>query len=106
MEEFPSDELIGLLRQLLQRRRQLPADPVKEHVVSWHMFRSAEQALAFARHIMLGTGESLVGGVTRDSIGDLYWIGVHVEDLEAWGDRKAIQKKDFGDPQNPKSPML
>jgi hypothetical protein len=55
---------------------------------------------------MLGKGEELVGGVTRDSLGPLYWVGVRVEDIETWGDRRAINKTDFVDPQNPKSPML
>ncbi len=106
MAEFASEQIIAQLREVLDRECPLPADPVAERVVSWHVFRRPEHALEFSRHVMLGKGESLVGGRTRDSIGSLYWVGVRVEDLEAWGDQKAIQKKDFGDPQNPKSHML
>lgn len=106
MSAYPSVEALAALESMFARRRALPADPVAERIVTWHVFRHAEEARDFARHVMLGAGESLVGGTTRDSLGELYWVGVQVEDIDAWGDRRAIHKTDFVDPQNPKSPML
>lgn len=106
MSAFPSVEALAALESMLSQRCALPADPVAERIVTWHVFRHADEAKAFARHVMLDEGESLVGGATQDSLGELYWVGVQVEDIDAWGDRRAIHKTDFVDPQNPKSPML
>lgn len=106
MSAYPSAESLAALAAMLKEQRPLPADPVAERIVSWHVFRRPEEAREFGRHIMLGKGEELVGGVTRDSLGLLYWVGVRVDDLDTWGDRRAINKTDFVAPQNPKSPML
>lgn len=106
MSVYPSTETLAALEARLKAPRPLPADPVAERIVSWHVFRRQEEAREFGRHILLGKGEELIGGLTRDSLGPLYWVGVRVEDIEAWGDRRAINKTDFVDPQNPKSPML
>jgi hypothetical protein len=62
--------------------------------------------LRFARKIQLESGEALMGGKTQDSIAALWWVGVQVDDLEAWGSRRAINKIDEVDPENPGSPML
>lgn len=40
----------------------------------------------------LSEGQDLVGGWTRDSVGMLYWVGVHVDDLERWGNAGAVHK--------------
>ncbi len=106
MGRFPGDGDIDELAKALETDRELPQDPAEERTVYWHVFRRPEQVLDFARHILLDKGEGLVGGRTQDSIGSLWWVGVQVDDLEAWGNRRAIHKIDGVDPGNPGSPML
>lgn len=86
---------------LVQRQRPLPQHPVEEQIVFWRTFRSADKAIAFSQAIMLGDGQELVGGHTHDSVGELYWIGVHVDDLAKWGNTKAIQLSDPFDADDP-----
>lgn len=80
MSVYPSTETLAALEARLKAPRPLPADPVAERIVSWHVFRRQEEAREFGRHILLGKGEELIGGLTRDSLGPLYWVGVRVED--------------------------
>lgn len=89
------------LRQVLSRRRPLPLDPVAERVVMWRVFRSDEEAHTFARHIRLEPTQHLTGGMTEDSVGPLYWIGVEVDDVARWGNTKAIQMTDAFDAEDP-----
>lgn len=86
---------------MVEHPRELPQNPVEEHVVFWRTFRSADQAVAFSHAIQLGEGQELVGGCTRDSVGELFWIGVHVDDLAKWGNTKAIQLSDPFDADDP-----
>ncbi len=92
-----------MVETLLERPRPLPQDPVDEHVVFWRTFRNPDQAVAFSHAIRLGEGQDLVGGCTRDSVGELFWIGVHVDDLAKWGNTKAIQLSDPFDADDPDS---
>ena len=88
---------------MLQRPHPLPEHPIEEQIVFWRTFRRIDEAAAFSHAIMPGDGQTLVGGRTRDSLGELYWIGVHVDDLGKWGNTKAIQLSDPFDPENPDS---
>lgn len=107
MGHFATREELDGLGSELERERPLPnADPQKSHVVYWHVFRNRDEVAAFSRRILLEEGERLVGGHTADSIGALWWVGVQVEDLEAWGNRRAVHKIDAFDPESPGSPML
>jgi len=108
MSQFPSQEQLRSLSIELAVDRPLPhqKDAIEQRIVYWHVFRRQEDALTFARHIQMPADEQLVGGKGHDSIGPLYWVGVQVECLEKWGNRAAVHKIDFNDPENPKSPML
>ena len=86
---------------VLKNERALPEDPVQEKIVLWRMFRSTEDAVKFSGSVMLGDGQELVGGIAHDSVGPLYWVGVHVEDISHWGNTKAIQLSDDFDATAP-----
>ena len=78
---------------LLSHERSLPHSlDDKGAVVQWHAFRVRQAAEAFIPHIRLGPGQQLVGGVTRDSVGPLWWVGVEVDDRVRWGSRLAVNK--------------
>lgn len=94
---YSDQELVALLG----RPRPLPRDPVGEQVVLWRTFRAVADAVRFSHDIMLGDGQHIIGGVTEDSLGRLYWIGVHVDDLAKWGNTRAIQMNDAFDPESP-----
>lgn len=106
MGAFPNEKTLDELSRSLESVRHLPDDPAAERLVYWHVFRDADAVVSFARKIQLEDGDTLVGGCSEDSIGPLYWVGVQVADLEAWGSRRAIKKVDGVDPENANSPML
>lgn len=108
MEHFPTPAQLATLEEDIDKDCALPShrDVEKHHVVYWHVFRRQVDALRFARHILLSDKEKLTGGRAEDSIGSLWWLGVQVDDLQSWGNRGAVHKIDFNDPENPKSPML
>lgn len=106
MERAPSEEELKALADQLDQERSLPGKSQHNRVVYWHVFRRSEDAWDMAGHVRLGKGDHLVGGKTRDSIGALWWVGVEVDDLAAWGNRAAVHKVDKVDPENPDSPML
>lgn len=76
----------------LSHELALPEGHGKDKVVQWHVFRSRQQAECFLPGVKLMNDQHLVGGYTRDSIGPLWWIGVQVCDLHAWGNTHAINK--------------
>jgi len=76
----------------LDEEKSLPEGHGSDRVVQWHVFRSRAETEQFARAIRLGAGQTMVGGFTRDSLGGLYWVGVQVDDLDAWGNRAAVNK--------------
>jgi hypothetical protein len=78
---------------ILSRERGLPEGHGEDRIVQWHVFRSREQAEAFLPQVRLAEGQRLIGGRARDSIGVLWWVGVQVDDLEKWGDRRAVNKR-------------
>ena len=77
---------------MLERARGLPVRGLQTRVVMWHVFRDPERADEFASHIVLAEGQRVVGGVDRDSLGRLWWVGVEVDDLSLWGNIGAIHK--------------
>ncbi|MFO8155708.1 MAG: hypothetical protein ACQERR_08455 [Pseudomonadota bacterium] len=78
----------------LDQPRPLPTGHGEDNIVQWHVFRSRAGAEAFAPHIMLEGDQQLVGGQTEDSIGTLWWLGVHVDNLADWGNHDAVHKHD------------
>lgn len=90
------------IQELLQHERRLPEDPKKERVVLWKVFRNLNEAFEYSRHILLEADQRLVGGHAADSAGEFWWIGVEVENLEAWGNSQAIQLADPFDANDPK----
>lgn len=81
------------LDEMLAAKRALPSGGSAGRVVQWHVFRRADEAKAYAGHIMLGAGQRVVGGWDEDSVGRVYWVGVEVDDLERWGNRAAVNKR-------------
>lgn len=98
---MPRQPDIDTVRRLLNQPRSLPQDPVRERVVMWKGFRTLDAAATYSTAVMLGQGQEIVAGKTSDSIGDLYWIGVRVDDLAKWGNTKAIQLTDGFDAEDP-----
>lgn len=107
MGQFADGKELDNAMQGLDSQRPLPnEDPAASHIVYWHVFRHKDEVRAFARQVMLDAGEHLISGTARDSIGQLWWLGIKVDDLEAWGNRRSINKTDAYDPESPDSPML
>ncbi|QKT02922.1 hypothetical protein HUS23_03405 [Ectothiorhodospiraceae bacterium 2226] len=77
---------------VLERERPLPDGTGADGVVHWRVFRHREAARDYLPAIQLGTGQRIVGGYSRDSVGALWWIGVQVDNVHAWGNLSAINK--------------
>lgn len=77
--------------EFLNQDRPLP-QAGSGNVVQWHVYRSQREARNHVADVMLGEGQHLTGGHSSDSIGDLWWVGVQVDDLKRWGNRSAINK--------------
>jgi hypothetical protein len=90
------------IMNMLTCNRALPADPKRERVVLWRIFRDQMAALEYSHHILLEPDQQLVGGHGFDSAGEFYWLGVEVEDLAAWGHPHAIQLSDPFEAEDPK----
>ena len=88
--------------KVLTQPRHLPEEPKTERVVLWKVFRSEDTALEYSRHIMLEQDQCIVGGQGTDSVGEYFWLGVEVADLEKWGNSQAIQLTDPFDSDDPK----
>ncbi len=80
------------MNPVFEQYRQLPAHNADNKVVSWHVSRTVGEAAQFAAGIRLGDGQHLVGGRDRDSVGELWWVGVEVDDLARWGNHAAVNK--------------
>ncbi|MDA8327759.1 MAG: hypothetical protein M0Z83_02175 [Betaproteobacteria bacterium] len=80
--------------QILNKSRDLPKDPKNERVVMWKVFRDEAAALEYSNHILLEPDQRIVGGRSTDSVGVLFWLGVEVDDVAAWGNTHAIQLVD------------
>ena len=89
------------VKDLLQQQNPPPKNPKSERIVFWKIFRTAEQALEYSHHILLEPDQKLVGGCGSDSVGPLWWLGVQVADLAAWGNSQAIQLTDPFDGTDP-----
>lgn len=77
----------------LDQPRPIPEKSPTNRVVQWHVFRDRKSACDFANGIILGDGQRIVGGSDTDSVGNLYWVGVEVDDLARWGNAGAINKR-------------
>jgi len=91
MKSFEGD---NEARRILAQSRPLPQDARAERVVLWKAFRNEDQALEYSRHILLEDGQRVVGGCGEDDMGWYCWLGVEVDDIEAWGNSQAIQLVD------------
>lgn len=89
------------IRQLLAQSRNLPKDPKQERIVLWKIFRNENEALEYSHHILLEQDQRIVGGNSKDSAGEFFWLGIEVEDLQAWGNTQAIQLADPFDGTDP-----
>lgn len=89
------------ISKILDQSRPLPQDPKKERVVLWKVFRNEDEALEYSHHIMLEPDQKIVGGHATDTVGDFFWLGVEVANLEAWGNTQAIQLTDPFDSDDP-----
>ncbi|MHB1678492.1 MAG: hypothetical protein ACYCSS_13355 [Sulfuriferula sp.] len=89
------------ISQLLTQSRNLPEDPKKDRVVMWKIFRSENEALKYSHHILLEPDQRIVGGRSKDSAGEFFWLGIEVANLEAWGNTQAIQLADPFDGTDP-----
>ncbi|MES2408558.1 MAG: hypothetical protein V4528_14690 [Pseudomonadota bacterium] len=90
------------IKQILNASRPLPEDPKAERVVLWKVFRNTEDALEYSHHILLEPDQTVVGGHASDSVGEFFWLGIEVADLEAWGNTQSIQLTDPFDSNDPK----
>ncbi len=70
----------------------LAATKAGAKLVSWHITRSIAEAENYSEHIMPGEGQRIVGGKDVDSVGDMWWVGVAVDDLAHWGNNAAVNK--------------
>lgn len=102
MSKFATPQQLQQLASDINELRPTPHkdDAIEQRIVYWHIFRRKQDALNFANHIMMPEGEQLVGGRDRDSIGNIWWIGVQVDSLEKWGSRAAVHKISHGEPEN------
>lgn len=103
MSRLPSSPDKHEVVAVLKNERALPDDPVQEKIVLWRTFRNTDEAVKFSGSVMLGDGQQLVGGIAHDSVGPLYWLGVHVENVSQWGNTKAIQLSDDFDATAPET---
>jgi hypothetical protein len=77
---------------IFEHNAPLPSGDGSDGVVHWHVFRDPDLARQFVPSIRLSEGQILVGGRTEDSVGSLWWLGVRVDDIERWGNRRALNK--------------
>lgn len=82
--------------ELLDEIHALPQGHGQDGVVQWHCFRHREDAAGFIPSIRLTEDQALVGGHTEDSLGPLWWVGVHVGNLGRWGNLQAVNKHGAG----------
>lgn len=93
--------------QFLDEARELPSKvyasqatrtPLEGRIVAWSVFRTREEAENLVAHVHLAPGQHLVGGHGEDSVAAFWWVGVQVNDLDAWGHSAAINKRGrYGD---------
>ena len=96
MAHFPNLEELACLSDSLDQKRRLPRrSDADSAVVCWRVFRKKTLALEFARHVQLVPSQRLIGGHLIDSIGSLWWVGVEVDSIAAWGNRDAVHKAEL-----------
>lgn len=75
---------------ILDEVRDLPSTETVARAVTWHMFRTREEARERLHGICLEDGQSLIGGHSQDSVAPYWWVGVQVDNLEQWGHTDAV----------------
>lgn len=78
--------------EILENDREVPSRAPLENAVNWSLFRRRAEAEDYIDRIRLTEGHELIGGHSRDSIGDYWWIGIRVPSVNNWGSRQAINK--------------
>ncbi|MEY2341929.1 hypothetical protein AB4090_07435 [Acidithiobacillus sp. IBUN Pt1247-S3] len=78
--------------KFLDEARELPSVVAMERVVAWSVFRTKDAARQLLEHVHLAPGQALVGGHGKDSVAEYWWVGVQVQNLEAWGHSSSVNK--------------
>lgn len=108
MSKAPNTQQLNALDQQLDVDGPIPRqDDAEMRLVSFsRTFRERAKALQFAQNIELGIGETLIGGCTKDSIGQLWWLGVRLDSVERWRAKGGFHRVAMRDPEIPESEML
>ncbi len=77
---------------VLENDREVPSRVPLDNAVNWSLFRKRQDAESYLERVRLSDGHELVGGHSRDSIGDYWWVGVRVTSLSTWGHSQSINK--------------
>lgn len=82
------------METLLDESRPLPQGRGQDGIVQWRYFRRRDDAVNYLQNaIRLDKDQTLVGGCTRDSVGPLWWVGIHVGNVGDWGNLRAVNKR-------------
>ncbi len=81
-----------MTEEILDNDREVPSRRPFHNAVNWSLFRRRQDALDYLTRIRLNAGHELIGGHSRDSIGDYWWVGVRVPSINEWGHPQAINK--------------
>lgn len=108
MSQFPTEQQIAVFASNLTKEQPVPTKNSAEALlVSYtRVFRRSEDALEFAQNILLGDGESLIGGQSEDSVGPLWWAGIQVDKFERWRAKGGFHHAASLDPESPENEML
>lgn len=108
MHNLSGREQLNSLATDLRSERPLPNRTTIEQLqlTFSHSFREFDEALGFAHSIMLSPGEALIGGHTQDSFGDLWWVGVRIDDKEQWRLQGGFHRTATYDPEAELNEML
>jgi len=108
MKKTATSQQLQALAKELNNEQPLPNRKNTEQlqISCSHVFREREKLLGFAKNIMLDDDESLIAGHARDSVGDLWWLGVHIADLERWRAKGGFHHIAMQDPEVPENSML
>lgn len=108
MSHFPTEEEFAKFVEDLKIESEIPTRSSAESLlVSYsRLFRKYDEAVEFAKNMMLSDGESLIGGCAKDSVGDLWWAGIQVNKFEQWRANGGYHQNASRDPEVPEEEML
>lgn len=78
--------------EILEHDREVPSRAPLDNAVNWSLFRHREEAEDYLDRVQLSEGHELIGGRSRDSVGEYWWVGVRVPSVNDWGHKQAINK--------------